>query len=267
MMYWDGPGPIDFKLKENPMKVTLLCENQVGHKGARNCKAEWGFSAFIEASGKNILFDTGATGLYWDNAEALKIPIEQTDMIAFSHYHWDHTGGLPGHHFKSKKTVLMHPDALDKLDKPVRESLEKDFQPLYSTDPVEIAEGLYFLGEIPRVSLFERGMYKDDPIKDDTALVYKSDKGCIVITGCSHSGICNICEYAKLVSGQKLRAVIGGFHLMKNDGDLIEKTLDYFKNEAPELIYPLHCVDFEIQSLFHSQFGTEKLSTGDTLTF
>lgn len=248
------------------MKLTLLCENQIGHEAAGICKAEWGFSAFIEVSGQKVLFDTGATGLYWENAESLKIPIQDTDMIALSHHHWDHCGGLNSHKFKTKKTVLAHPDVPAKLKDSTRVSLENGFQPLYSSNPVEMAENLYFLGEIPRVTSFERGMYKDDPMKDDTALVYRTDKGCVVITGCSHSGICNICEYAKLISHQNLRGVIGGFHLHKNDGSVIEKTMKYFKKESPEFLYPLHCVDFEVQVLFHTLFGTEKLSTGDILT-
>lgn len=37
----------------------------------------------------------------------------------------------------------------------------------------------------------------DDTMNDDSAIVYKSDKGLFVVTGCSHSGICNILEYAK----------------------------------------------------------------------
>jgi len=130
---------------------------------------------------------------------------------------------------------------------------------------LEIAPDLYFLGEIPRVTSFERGMYKNDPIKDDTALVLKTSGGCVVISGCSHSGICNICEYAKEITGQNLRSVIGGFHLMKENTKIIEKTVEYFKKESPESLYPLHCMDFEAQCLFHRSFGSEKLCTGDQL--
>ena len=54
----------------------------------------------------------------------------------------------------------------------------------------------------------------DDTINDDSVIVYKSEKGLFVITGCSHSGICNIIEYAKKVcNDNRLYGVIGGFHL------------------------------------------------------
>ena len=44
---------------------------------------------------------------------------------------------------------------------------------------------------------------------DDTALAFRTEKGAVVVTGCSHSGICNICIHAREVVGQELHAVIG----------------------------------------------------------
>ncbi|GAI83771.1 unnamed protein product [marine sediment metagenome] len=41
------------------MKVTIIYDNEVAKEGF---KADWGFSCFIEAYGKKILFDTGANG-------------------------------------------------------------------------------------------------------------------------------------------------------------------------------------------------------------
>ena len=57
-----------------------------------------------------------------------------------------------------------------------------------------------------------------DFLIDDSALVYKSDKGLFVITGCSHSGICNIIEYAKEVcSEDRIIGCIGGFHIFYDE--------------------------------------------------
>lgn len=88
-----------------------------------------------------------------------------------------------------------------------------------------------FLGEIPTLNDFEQrhgfGSTEDtaDLVLDDTALVYQGSEGLFVITGCSHSGICNIIEYAKMVCGEaKVRGVIGGWHLFKVD-DRLEKLL------------------------------------------
>ena len=109
-----------------------------------------------------------------------------------------------------------------------------------------------FLGEIPRTNSFENqkpiGKYEesgdlyDDYLMDDTAMVYKSKHGLFIITGCSHSGICNIIEYAKKVCDEeKVYGVLGGFHLFKDDEQL-QKTIEYLKNNEIEQFFPCHCV-------------------------
>ncbi len=76
---------------------------------------------------------------------------------------------------------------------------------------------------------------------DDSGIVIKIPKGIIVISGCSHSGICNIIEYAKKVTNmEKVFAVIGGFHL-KELNNQTNKTIDYFINNNIENIYLAHC--------------------------
>ncbi|MCD8360472.1 MAG: hypothetical protein LUC29_06560 [Acidaminococcaceae bacterium] len=69
-----------------------------------------------------------------------------------------------------------------------------------------------------------------DLVLDDTALVYRGADGLFVVTGCSHSGICNIIEYAKQVCGEvKVQGVIGGWHLFKVDGRLEKRSPIYRK--------------------------------------
>ncbi len=54
----------------------------------------------------------------------------------------------------------------------------------------------------------------------------KTSEGLIVITGCSHSGICNITEYAKHVTGiNNIVTVIGGFHLQQASKEILEKQV------------------------------------------
>jgi 7,8-dihydropterin-6-yl-methyl-4-(beta-D-ribofuranosyl)aminobenzene 5'-phosphate synthase len=110
---------------------------------------------------------------------------------------------------------------------------------------------------------------------DDSAIAIKTPHGVVVIAGCSHSGICNICEYAKKATGLPLYAVIGGFHLMgggagnagalNGDAEILNGTIDYFKNENPKFIYPMHCVDYSALAKFHEIFGIQKLSVGDII--
>jgi len=247
------------------MKITILVENQSSHEGAKVCLAEWGFSAYIQKSNINILFDTGHTGIYKQNAKNLNIDLKNTNYIVLSHHHWDHAGGLQHHDFNNTKKLVIHPEILNKL--PVKESqkLQTDFNIIPSKNPLEFSDGIFYLGEIPRENTFEKGNYKNDSMKDDSAIAVRSSKGVIVITGCSHAGISNICEYAKHVTGQKLYAVIGGFHLFEDDQTAVNGTIEYFKKEKPKYLYPMHCVDFPTLTKFHNIFGIEKLSTGDVI--
>lgn len=255
------------------MKITILCENTAGLDFKKVCsiyhsmKAEWGFSAFIETKDTNILFDVGHTDVFRHNAEKLGIDLDKTGFVVLSHRHWDHTGGIKFHNFQTKKKIILHPELLQKLPENESKKINNDFEIIKSEKSLEFSKGMYFLGEIPRINNFEKGEYQGDKMIDDSAIAIKTPKGAIVIAGCSHSGIVNICEYAKSVTGQKLFAVIGGFHLFENNEKAVEGAIQYFQKENPEFLYPMHCVDFPTLAKFHSVFGIEKLSTGDKVEF
>lgn len=248
------------------MTITILCENQVGHAGARTCLAEWGLSVLIQTERASILFDAGHTDVYWKNALAMGIDLQRTDALMLSHRHWDHAGGLQHHAFAQKKPLIFHPRVMDALPEKEAEKLKRDFDITMSSDPLEYADGIFFLGQIPRETAFETGSYGADSMPDDTAVAVKSKNGAIVVTGCSHSGVCNICEHAKRVTGQELYAVIGGFHLFERETDAVEGTIKYFRRERPAHLYPMHCVDFPTLTRFRTEFGIQKASTGDTIT-
>ena len=74
------------------LKITTLIENQPGQDG--RLAFEHGLSLFIEFAGKRLLFDTGQTGAFADNAEKLSIDLSQLDAVILSHGHYDHSGGL-----------------------------------------------------------------------------------------------------------------------------------------------------------------------------
>jgi 7,8-dihydropterin-6-yl-methyl-4-(beta-D-ribofuranosyl)aminobenzene 5'-phosphate synthase len=125
---------------------------------------------------------------------------------------------------------------------------------------------VYFLGEVPRKNNFEQGAHKGDDMRDDSAIAIKTSKGAFIISGCSHSGICNMCEYAKQVTGQKLHGAMGGFHLFENDKKAVEGTLNYFKSEKVPHLYPMHCVDFPTMAQFHHAFGCKKYAAGNVIS-
>jgi metal-dependent hydrolase (beta-lactamase superfamily II) len=74
------------------MEVTVLVDNTALFD--RMFVAEHGFSVYIEAEGKRILFDTGYSDAFLKNAQKMKIDLFDLDYIVLSHGHFDHPGGL-----------------------------------------------------------------------------------------------------------------------------------------------------------------------------
>ena len=69
-----------------------------------------------------------------------------------------------------------------------------------------------------------------------------------IVTGCSHSGVCNIAEYAKQVTGtRRVAGILGGFHLMNRD-ERSRRTMDYLAGEAIGELWPCHCTSFKVRA-------------------
>ena len=122
---------------------------------------------------------------------------------------------------------------------------------IWVANTIQLTGHLVFLGQIPRTVPFENnaigetlvdGKWVQDSVLDDTALVWQGKDGLFIITGCSHSGICNIVEQAIKVCGdESITGIIGGMHLFAVD-DKLEQTINYLKLKHVERLYPCHCV-------------------------
>ena len=255
------------------MKLTVLSENKEG-----SCPGEWGLSYLLELE-KPILFDTGATDLFIKNAEKLGVNLSVVDTIVLSHGHFDHGNGLA---YLSGQTLIAHPGVFIKRERledgshiglPInlREANEK-FDLILTKEPYWVTKTAVFLGEIPRKIDFESKTTphkletgEDDFHLDDSGIAIKTEKGLIVISGCAHAGICNTIEYAKEVTGEtKLYAVLGGFHLRRDDS-VSEKTIEYLKTQNIEKVIPSHCVCDEVLDKFTQEFGSERIKSGDII--
>jgi 7,8-dihydropterin-6-yl-methyl-4-(beta-D-ribofuranosyl)aminobenzene 5'-phosphate synthase len=83
------------------------------------------------------------------------------------------------------------------------------------------------------------------------------DKGLLVITGCGHAGVVNICRYARRLTRERpIYAVLGGFHL---NGPLFEplipQVLGDLADLAPSVIVPAHCTGWRAQHAMSARFG------------
>ncbi|TAJ12569.1 MBL fold metallo-hydrolase [Marinilabiliaceae bacterium JC017] len=260
------------------MKLSVLTENFAGGR----FQAEHGLSYFIEYKNKRILFDTGNSDLFLANAAKLGIDIEKdADTVILSHGHWDHGDGL---RYIKNKPLICHPSAFmaryRKRDMSyiglslTRKEVEEQFQLITTAQPYRIDRDIIFLGEIPSKNNFERQTTtfvdkKGEPdfVPDDTALAIIKDNELVVVTACSHAGICNIVDYAMEVSGiRQVKAVIGGFHLKKNDAQTKE-TIRYMKELNIKEIRPSHCTDLPAMAAFHEAFECEQVKTGMVFNF
>lgn len=258
------------------MKIYILTENNA----SAGFIAEHGLSYLIEHD-VDVLFDTGATDVFLQNANLLNKDLRHVKTVVLSHGHWDHGNGLK--YIKDKK-LICHPGAFQKryskarnkeigIDIPFN-NLSDKFEIVKTAKPHPISKNIIFLGEIPRLTSFESQTTfsklddeTDDFIMDDSGLVIKHNNEIIVISGCAHSGICNIVEYAKQVTGiQKIRAVIGGFHLKYNDLQT-QETIEYFKNQDIKELYPSHCTELPVLTALYEEYKFKQLKTGMVLEF
>ncbi|MDL2211625.1 MBL fold metallo-hydrolase [Erysipelotrichaceae bacterium OttesenSCG-928-M19] len=244
---------------------------------------EPGLAFYLEIDNKRILFDTGYSDIIINNALHYNIDLNNLDYIILSHGHNDHSRGLQylidTYDFK-KTTLLAHPHVFDEkkeasleIGNPLSYEILKDKMNIVLTDlPYKISDNLYFLGEIKRYNNFENqepiGQTKynstiiDDYLYDDSALAYCENKQLTIITGCSHSGITNICEHAKEVTQcQEIKTIIGGFHLFE-DNEQLTKTINYFISNKITNLYPCHCVSFVAKAKINNHIPITEVGVG-----
>lgn len=218
------------------------------------------------------------------------------DFLVISHGHIDHTWGLVPliklyteakiESIKyNKPTLIAHPYAFlykeYEVDQEIgslisEEKLSKNFNMNLSKEPVWISDKIGFLGEIERKNDFENkipigkfevnGVKVDDYLIDDSAMVYKSSEGLVLITGCSHAGICNIIEYAKKICKEnRIADIVGGFHLLDPSKEQLEGTIEYFEKEDINEVHACHCTDLKSKIALSKVVNLKEVGSGFTL--
>lgn len=277
------------------MKLTVLVDNNTMID--RYFYAEPGVAYFIECDNRRYLFDTGYSSLFLLNAGKMGIELSDLDGVVISHGHNDHTWGLgelvrlyseteDRRERGRKPAMIAHPDAF--LDRNADgtdigsmlscRQLEKTFSLALSKKPLWLTPHIVFLGEIERKNSFEGksaigrvlrgGTWEEDCVIDDSALVYTSVNGLVIITGCSHAGICNIIEYAKKVCHEeRVYDVIGGFHLLNPPEDRLSNTVAYFEKCRPYVIHACHCTDLHSKISLAGVVRLEEVGVGLVLEY
>lgn len=264
------------------MKLTILTDNTT--RIDAYYVGEPGVSYYLEDGERRILFDTGYSDVYVRNAAAMGIDLSAVDTLVLSHGHNDHTRGLLWLPPLAKRAELIAHPALfapkrfegEEIGSPMtRAEAAEKFTLHLSAEPVQLTERLLFLGEIPRTNDFESRRplgerlegetWVPDFLPDDSALVYRGEEGLTIITGCSHSGICNITDYAMRVCGEdRIAGIIGGFHMMAVTSR-VARTVEYLKARQPRRLCPCHCTCFHARAAIHSAVPVQEVCVGDVL--
>jgi 7,8-dihydropterin-6-yl-methyl-4-(beta-D-ribofuranosyl)aminobenzene 5'-phosphate synthase len=262
------------------LSIAVLVENTANQGGLL---AEHGLSFWIEYGGRRFLFDTGQGMAIAHNAEKLGIDLSTADAVILSHGHYDHTGGLLAvlprlehaavyaHQAACDDHFIRGPQGKVRSVRSPIESLgwlESRVGRVVRTgsQPVELGEGLYVTGQIPRESAFEDAggaFYLDqactqaDVIVDDQAVYARTGKGLVVVLGCAHAGVVNTLDYVCKATGEnRIHAVCGGMHLLNADDRRMEQTVRRLRELDVQMVGLAHCTGFAAMArLYHELPG------------
>lgn len=258
------------------LSITVLVENTANRGGLL---AEHGLAFWVEAGGRRVLFDTGQGMALAHNAARLGIDLSTVDDVVLSHGHYDHTGGLlavlPAF---SRATVYAHLAAFrDRFVKQSPMGPRSVRSPIESFDwlrsrvgrvvptranPVELSEGVWLTGQIPRRNDFEDpggAFYLDqeftepDTIIDDQALYVNTRDGVVVLLGCAHAGVVNTLDYVCATTGEnRIHSVLGGMHLLNASERRLDQTIAKLRDFDVQRIGLAHCTGFgPMAQLYH----------------
>ncbi|MGY5874386.1 MAG: hypothetical protein RTU30_01460, partial [Candidatus Thorarchaeota archaeon] len=88
------------------------------------------------------------------------------------------------------------------------------------------------------------GKWVTDPVHDDISLILQTKDGQVIISGCAHAGILNICELSKKNSDAPIKAIIGGSHMARYSEQEVIATSEKLKKEYDfPMLYLNHCTD------------------------
>ena len=249
---------------EITLRIVTLIENTPGPKG---CAFEHGLSCYFETGRHRILADTGASGAFLRNAEAMGVDLGNVDILFLSHGHYDHAGGIPAfaEQNPNAKIYMQRSAGLDYYSMnskgPRYIGIPKEilaFPNLVLLDgDAVLDEDVQIFSGITGQRIRSRGneklrrkegeAYLPDRFDHEQVLVLRCGGKIILFSGCAHTGILNILDRFRSLSGEAPDLVISGFHFMKKEDFTAEELADIDETSSvlagmkKTIFYTGHC--------------------------
>jgi 7,8-dihydropterin-6-yl-methyl-4-(beta-D-ribofuranosyl)aminobenzene 5'-phosphate synthase len=225
--------------------ITVVHDNYPGINALRTA---WGFSALVAGPEKTILFDTGSDGtLLLENMTALGIDPGRIDIVVLSHVHGDHTGGLVGF-----LRANPHVDVYLPASFPAR---FQDVVRGYRATVMEVSQPQEICRDVCTTGVLGRRVREQ-------ALVVRTARGLVVLTGCAHPGVVTILEKTTLLYGGPVLLLLGGFHLEWSRQRKLEKIVAAFRTHSVRYIAPTHCSSDKARQFFQARYGPHCIEAG-----
>ncbi|HEY0659286.1 MAG TPA: MBL fold metallo-hydrolase [Pyrinomonadaceae bacterium] len=300
--------PVAAQTKQTSLGVVMTNVYDAFGKENKGLKQDFGFSTVVEYKGKTILFDAGTDArVFESNLKLLKIDLRKIDIAVVSHGHYDHIGGFDYLLSVNPKVKIYLPSDFFSLGAPIKfpfretepnaaKTLPKEMQYFrgesvvegmitvptgrfwksnveYLTEAKEVLPGVTI---IPTTSKLMGTFIKYPPFEEnpqfvgmpELSLALATEKGEIIISGCSHTTIETIVQETRKVRKGKIYLVAGGFHLIPYSRQYIEGLAKRMRDEyAVESVAPAHCSGHLGFSIFQKEFGDKYrfFGLGETL--
>ena len=276
------------------MRATVLVDNIKGC----GLKGEWGLCVYIEYEDKVVLLDTGASDLFVRNAKKLGLDLEKVDFAVLSHAHFDHADGMrPFFEINKKAPFYLQKGTEENCYEKIwlyrkyigipRGILREAGERIRFTEgKFQICPGVWLLPHTTpgleavgrRNHMYLRSSenggeetdrggrkWRPDDFSHEQSLVFDAEDGLVIFNSCSHGGADNIINEVKAAfPGEKIKAIIGGFHLYTRKADEVRELARSIRATGIQQVYTGHCTGDKAFDVLKEELGdmVHQLSCG-----
>ena len=270
------------------LKMTVLIDNLA----AEPLVGEWGLSILIEADERKLLLDTGASGLFAQNAERLGIDLNAIDTGVLSHAHYDHSDGMDAFFALNHAAPFLVREGTCENCFGIKDGalnyigIQRDALKNHEAR-IRYVNGVYTISDdiwlVPhrkrdysaialRNDLYtvQGGKRRPDDFAHEQSLVIETGKGLVVFNSCSHTGMINIlADIREMLGRGDVYAYVGGLHLYKMTDEELDSLCGEIRRTGIGHIFTGHCTGDHAFAYLRDRLGARigQFSSGFRYTF